>query len=175
MQSAIASSRRSGMPGRSAKGELTKTFIMLSRVSCIETRSPACLICECVGSQAASFLRCTSDLSTSQSVFEAPAICHLSATRLLVLLACCTCLPSSQLRFCEVGWTDLSNNAIPLAEERVPLAQHCLVFIFEVIPLRHAVLGFQARLGQGSRGVLAGEDYCCQYTTAPSLWMRDVP
>lgn len=53
----------------------------------------------------------------------------------------------------------LSHDIIPLAEEREPLVQHRLLLVIQVVPIRCAVLGFERRARQSTRGVFSGE-YC---------------
>lgn len=50
------------------------------------------------------------------------------------------------------------HDVVPLAEEREPLVQHFLLLLAEILPFGPAVFGLEARLGEGARGVAAGED-----------------
>ena len=54
--------------------------------------------------------------------------------------------------------TDLANDVVSFAEECIPLVQHGLVLVIEIVPFRNAVFGLQAGQGEGARGIFSGKD-----------------
>lgn len=60
----------------------------------------------------------------------------------------------------EVGGAgDLADDVVALAEEGVPVVQRALLLVVQVVPFGLHVLGLGGGLGEGARGVVAGEDW----------------
>lgn len=99
---------------------------------------------------------CILDLPNSTSVITSPPV--LSCP---VIIQCSFDIIAGPrpIHLCVRRPLNLAHDIIPLGEERIPLAQHCLCLIRQIVPVWSAVFGLQGRLRQCARGVFAGENY----------------
>lgn len=62
-----------------------------------------------------------------------------------------------RVEVCGAG--DLADDVVALAEEGVPVVERALLLVVQVVPFGLHVLGLGGGLGEGARGVVAGEDW----------------
>jgi len=70
------------------------------------------------------------------------------------------CIPLARTPYTsnEEEATYLPYNVIPLAKEFVPIVQHSLLLIVQIIPIGHALVCFQRGRGERAGWVLARKD-----------------